>query len=156
MLPLFPGKLSQKVTLYHVCDVMQVKMEPRLTGVVAWSKATSSTSATKKDSNQPSRSMETASMKRPRDSSSAAADIASQKAIDAQAAIAKIAKNAKKPKVIEEPKTNSAKTKSPKGTKNKHNSSSSTKMKKSTPAKKAAAGRSSSGSGKSPKGTKRR
>ena len=129
---------------------MQVKMEPRLTGVVAWSKAKSSTLITQKGSNQPSRSMDLISTKRPRDSSSAATDIASQKAIDAQAAIAKIAKNAKKPKVTDEPKINNAKTKSPKATTNKHNNSSNTKMKLSNPVKKVA------GRSKSLKGTKRR
>ena len=142
---------------------MQVKMEPRLTGVVAWSKASSSASVTRKGSNQPGRSTEPVSNKRPRDSSSAAADIASQKAIEAQAAITKIAKNAKKPKVAEELKPSSAKSKSPKGSANKHNSSTNTKMKTSKPINaKKGAGRSSSSSSssssksKSPKGTKRR
>lgn len=133
-------------------------MEPRLTGVVAWSKASSSATAMRKGSVQPGRGTEPVSSKRPRDSSSAAADIASQKAIEAQAAIAKIAKNAKKPKVVEEPQSSSVKSKSPKGAANKHNNGANTKMKTSKPANaKKGVGRSSSSSkSKSPKGTKRR
>lgn len=136
---------------------MQVKMEPRLTGVVAWSKASPSTLAMRKISNQPGRGTEPVSSKRPRDSSSAAADIASQKAIEAQAVTAKIAKNAKRPKVAEEPQPSSAKSKS---AASKHNNGANTKMKTSKPANaKKGAGRSSSSSSsksRSPKGTKRR
>jgi hypothetical protein len=57
-------------------------MEPRLTGVVAWSTASKSASSRSKGDTDEDAVAPRASNKRPRDSTSAAADIASHKAIE--------------------------------------------------------------------------
>jgi hypothetical protein len=57
-------------------------MEPRLTGVVAWSTASISGSSGSKGDTEDDAVAPRASNKRPRDSTSAAADIASHKAIE--------------------------------------------------------------------------
>jgi hypothetical protein len=57
-------------------------MEPRLTGVVAWSIASKSGSSGSKGDTEDDAVAPRASNKRPRDSTSAAADIASHKAIE--------------------------------------------------------------------------